>query len=93
VRSAESATRTCSFAGISKNTVLLAFTSLFADISSEMLYPGNPFHFLCKARRNVTLNHLCHDIVQSSRSATAHSERMHAPRQNSGEPRSRIDTD
>src|SRR5215471_19544878 len=26
-------------AGISRNTVLLAFASLFADISSEMLYP------------------------------------------------------
>jgi hypothetical protein len=25
-------------AGISRNTVLLAFASLFADISSEMLY-------------------------------------------------------
>jgi MFS family permease len=29
-------------AGISRNTVLLAFTSLFADISSEMLYPILP---------------------------------------------------
>src|SRR5579863_2799083 len=29
-------------AGISKNTVLLAFASLFADISSEMLYPILP---------------------------------------------------
>ena len=35
----ESVTRTHYFAGVSKNTVLLAFTSLFADISSEMLYP------------------------------------------------------
>jgi hypothetical protein len=26
-------------AGISRNTVLLSFASLFADISSEMLYP------------------------------------------------------
>ena len=42
VRSVESATRTRSFAGVSKNTVLLAFTSLFADISSEMLYPVLP---------------------------------------------------
>jgi MFS family permease len=39
---AESATRTRFFAGISKNTVLLAFTSLFADISTEMLYPVLP---------------------------------------------------
>ena len=30
------------FAGISRDTVLLAFTSLFADISSEMLYPILP---------------------------------------------------
>ena len=29
-------------AGISRNTVLLAFASLFADISSEMLYPILP---------------------------------------------------
>jgi MFS family permease len=28
--------------GISKDTVLLAFASLFADISSEMLYPVLP---------------------------------------------------
>src|SRR5215471_14797558 len=34
--------RTRYFAGISKNTVLLAFASLFADISSEMLYPILP---------------------------------------------------
>ncbi|HKF21514.1 MAG TPA: MFS transporter [Candidatus Angelobacter sp.] len=30
------------FAGISRDTVLLAFASLFADISSEMLYPILP---------------------------------------------------
>src|SRR5690242_13606483 len=30
------------FAGLSRNTVLLALTSLFADISSEMLYPILP---------------------------------------------------
>ena len=30
------------FAGLSRNTVLLAFTSLFADISTEMLYPVLP---------------------------------------------------
>lgn len=31
-----------SFAGLSRNTVLLAFSSLFADISTEMLYPVLP---------------------------------------------------
>ena len=36
------ALRTRHPAGISRNTVLLAFASLFADISSEMLYPILP---------------------------------------------------
>jgi MFS family permease len=36
------AVRTRYPAGISRNTVLLAFASLFADISSEMLYPILP---------------------------------------------------
>lgn len=35
-------TQTRYFAGVSRSTVLLAFTSLFADISSEMLYPVLP---------------------------------------------------
>ena len=30
------------FAGLSRNTLLLAFASLFADISTEMLYPVLP---------------------------------------------------
>ena len=30
------------FTGLSKNTFLLAFSSLFADISTEMLYPVLP---------------------------------------------------
>lgn len=38
----ESAAPTQYFAGVSKDTVLLALTSLFADISSEMLYPILP---------------------------------------------------
>jgi len=38
----ESVTPTRHFAGVSRNTVLLAFTSLFADISTEMLYPVLP---------------------------------------------------
>jgi MFS family permease len=35
-------TRTRHLGGISRNTVLLAFASLFADVSSEMLYPILP---------------------------------------------------
>jgi len=30
------------FSGLTKNTFLLTFTSLFADISTEMLYPILP---------------------------------------------------
>jgi hypothetical protein len=30
------------FSGLSRNTFLLAFSSLFADISTEMLYPVLP---------------------------------------------------
>jgi MFS family permease len=41
-RSVIPAMRTRYPAGISRNTVLLAFASLFADISSEMLYPILP---------------------------------------------------
>jgi len=38
----ESVTRTRHFAGVSRNTLLLALTSMFADISTEMLYPVLP---------------------------------------------------
>jgi MFS family permease len=38
----EAAKRKNFFSGLTKNTFLLAFTSLFSDISSEMLYPILP---------------------------------------------------
>jgi len=44
------ATRTRYLAGVSRSTVLLAFASLFADISSEMLYPILPI-FLTQTLR------------------------------------------
>lgn len=37
-----SATRRAYFAGLPKNVFLLALASLFADISTEMLYPVLP---------------------------------------------------
>jgi hypothetical protein len=46
----EPVTRTHYFAGVPRNTVLLAFTSLFADISTEMLYPVLPI-FLTQTLR------------------------------------------
>lgn len=39
---ADATTQKRYFAGISRNTVFLAFASLFADISTEMLYPILP---------------------------------------------------
>jgi MFS family permease len=46
------ATGTRYLAGVSRNTVLLAFTSLFADISSEMLYPILPVFLTQTLRAN-----------------------------------------
>jgi hypothetical protein len=39
------------FAGLSKNTFLLAISSLFADISTEMLYPVLPVFLTQTAER------------------------------------------
>ena len=45
-RTKSSPMRTRYLAGLSRNTVLLAFASLFADISSEMLYPILPIFLI-----------------------------------------------
>jgi hypothetical protein len=42
------------FAGLSRNTFLLAFASLFADISTEMLYAVLPV-FLTQTRKSIAL--------------------------------------
>ncbi len=66
VRSVESATRTRSFAGVSKNTVLLAFTSPFAEISSEMLYPVLPIFLTQTLRARGSVVGLVEGVAQAT---------------------------
>src|SRR5690242_14950589 len=54
------------FAGLSKNTVLLAFTSLFADISSEMLYPVLPIFLTQTLHASGTVVGLVEGIAQAT---------------------------
>jgi len=62
----ESVTRTQYFAGVSKNTVLLALTSLFADISTEMLYPILPIFLTQTLHANGSVVGLVEGIAQST---------------------------
>ena len=62
----ESATRTRYFAGVSKNTVLLAFTSLFSDISIEMLYPVLPIFLTQTLHTSGSIVGLVEGIAQAT---------------------------
>lgn len=53
------------FAGISKNTVLLAFSSLFADISTEMLYPILPIFLTQTFKASGSVVGLVEGIAQA----------------------------
>jgi MFS family permease len=63
---AEPKTPKSHFAGISKNTVLLAFTSLFADISTEMLYPVLPIFLTQTLHANGSVVGLVEGIAQAT---------------------------
>src|SRR5215469_3664762 len=65
-RFAESAQRTRYFAGVSRNTVLLAFSSLFADISSEMLYPILPIFLTQTLRAGGSVVGLVEGIAEAT---------------------------
>jgi MFS family permease len=54
------------FAGMSRNTVLLAFASLFADISSEMLYPILPIFLTQTLRASGSVVGLVEGIAQAT---------------------------
>jgi MFS family permease len=54
------------FAGVSRNTVLLAFTSLFADISSEMLYPVLPIFLTQTLHASGSVVGLVEGIAQAT---------------------------
>lgn len=54
------------FTGLSKNTVLLAFASLFADISTEMLYPLLPIFLTQTLKASGTVVGLIEGIAQAT---------------------------
>ena len=58
--------RTHYFAGVSRNTVLLAFTSLFADISTEMLYPVLPIFLTQTLHASGSVVGLVEGIAQAT---------------------------
>lgn len=60
------ATPTRYFAGMSRNTVLLAFASLFADISSEMLYPILPIFLTQTLHASGSVVGLVEGIAQAT---------------------------
>src|SRR5579864_6792539 len=56
------------FAGLSKNTFLLAFASLFSDISTEMLYPVLPAFLTQTLKADGTIVGLIDGIAQATQS-------------------------
>jgi len=58
--------RTRHFAGVSRNTVLLALTSLFADISTEMIYPILPIFLTQALRASGSVVGLVEGIAQAT---------------------------
>jgi len=54
------------FAGLSKNTFLLAFASLFADISTEMLYPVLPVFLTQALKASGTIVGLVDGFAQAA---------------------------
>jgi hypothetical protein len=55
------------FAGLSRNTFLLAFASLFADISTEMLYPVLPIFLTQTLKASGSIAGLVEGIAQATR--------------------------
>jgi MFS family permease len=62
----KSATRTRYFAGVSRNTVLLAVSSLFADVSTEMLYPILPIFLTQTLKASGSVVGLVEGIAQAT---------------------------
>jgi len=54
------------FTGLSKNTLLLAFASLFSDISTEMLYPILPVYLTKYLKANGSIVGLIEGIAQAT---------------------------
>jgi MFS family permease len=59
-------TTTRYFAGLSRNTFLLAFASLFADISTEMLYPVLPIFLTQTLKASGSIVGLVEGVAQAT---------------------------
>src|SRR5215469_5806341 len=54
------------FYGLTKNTLLLAFASLFSDVSTEMLYPILPIYLIQYLNANGSIVGLIEGIAQAT---------------------------
>jgi MFS family permease len=54
------------FTGLTKDTVFLAFTSLFADISTEMLYPVLPVYLIQNLKASGSIIGIIEGIAQAT---------------------------
>src|SRR5215467_2141859 len=54
------------FSGLTKNSILLAFASFFADVSTEMLYPILPIYLTQYLNANGSIVGLIEGIAQST---------------------------
>lgn len=62
--------KTSLFAGLTKNTFLLALTSLFADISSEMLYPILPIYLTQNLKASGSIVGIIEGIAETTQNIT-----------------------
>src|SRR6266581_1416422 len=52
------------FSGLTRNTILIAFASLFSDISTEMLYPILPVYLTQYLKANEGIAQATQNIIQ-----------------------------
>src|SRR5690349_2308627 len=58
------------FAGLTRDTILLALTSLFADVSTEMLYPILPVYLTQYLNADGSIIGLIEGVAQSTQNIT-----------------------
>src|SRR5205814_9697364 len=54
------------FSGLTKNSILIAFASLFSDISTEMLYPILPIYLTQYLKANGSIVGIIEGIAQAT---------------------------
>lgn len=62
--------KTSLFTGLTKNTFLLALTSLFADISSEMLYPILPIYLTQNLKASGSIVGIIEGVAETTQNIT-----------------------